>query len=89
MMMYKDNCIVNEIVSKIVSVNSPVTTVVSETGESKVWVVSEQEDVVALGVAFEQVENLYIADGHHRTAGACHYIEQQTRAKRKIAGHSR
>jgi hypothetical protein len=89
MMMYKDNVIVNEIISKVVSENSPVATVVNENGESKVWVVSEEEDIVALAIAFEQVEHLYIADGHHRTSAACQFYEQQMRNKRKLSGHSK
>ena len=34
------------------------------------WVVREQELIAALGHAFEAMEALYIADGHHRSAAA-------------------
>ncbi len=35
-----------------------------------VWVISDEKDCAALTAAFAGVENLYIADGHHRAASA-------------------
>ena len=39
--------------------------------DHKIWSIRDQEDIEALKVAFLDVESLYIADGHHRTAAAC------------------
>ena len=36
-----------------------------------IWSVTDQADVESIKTAFLQVESLYIADGHHRTAAAC------------------
>ncbi len=42
MMMYQDNVLIDEIVSRIVSEVSPVATVESLAGESRVWAVTEE-----------------------------------------------
>ena len=36
----------------------------------RVWKIAEAEDVEKLGKAFADIENIYIADGHHRAASA-------------------
>jgi uncharacterized protein (DUF1015 family) len=35
-----------------------------------VWIISDEKDIEALKDAFADVDNLYIADGHHRAAAA-------------------
>ncbi|MCU0442824.1 MAG: DUF1015 domain-containing protein [Bacteroidia bacterium] len=41
------------------------------------WVVNKQEDVELIRSEFEQIPNLYIADGHHRSAGSAAYCEYE------------
>ena len=36
----------------------------------RVWVISKEEDITAIGDAFSQIDQIYIADGHHRAASA-------------------
>lgn len=43
----------------------------SDTDDHKIWSVTDEEDIEAIRTAFMQIESLYIADGHHRTAAAC------------------
>lgn len=51
--------------------NSPEYDFVSDGGvRNTVWVIDDEKDIAALTAAFESVENLYIADGHHRAASA-------------------
>jgi len=47
------------------------------------WPVQEPGRVAALGAAFEDVERLYIADGHHRSAAAA-----RVAAQRRVRGSS-
>jgi len=35
-----------------------------------VWVISDEEDIAAIQEAFADIEAIYVADGHHRTASA-------------------
>jgi uncharacterized protein (DUF1015 family) len=41
------------------------------------WVVSNPEDVTIIRNEFEHVAKLYIADGHHRSAGSAAYCEHE------------
>ncbi|BAU48907.1 SpoOJ/ParA/ParB/repB family protein [Sulfurifustis variabilis] len=49
------------------------------------WVVSRPERIAALTEAFEALERLYIADGHHRSAAAARVAERRRVAN---AGHT-
>ncbi len=50
---------------------APIYDFVSEDGVSHtVWVIDEQEQIEAICARFRDVESLYIADGHHRSASA-------------------
>ncbi len=44
------------------------------------WVVSKKEDVELIKNEFENVAKLYIADGHHRSAGSAAYCEYERSA---------
>ncbi len=45
-----------------------------------IWVVSYPQDIAALRGAFDDIEALYVADGHHRTASA-HRVRDIMRAR--------
>ena len=61
---------VDEIVSRAVSLE-PVVDLVSRDGVSHtLWVVDDPTEVAALRRAFSEAGDLYVADGHHRSAAA-------------------
>ncbi|MDC1161852.1 DUF1015 domain-containing protein [Tenacibaculum sp.] len=39
------------------------------------WVVNSLEDVSKISLAFQKIDALYIADGHHRSASSCLFAE--------------
>ena len=44
---------------------------IDNSDQHKIWSVTDQADIESIKTAFLQVDSLYIADGHHRTAAAC------------------
>lgn len=67
---YRSNDIINEIVAKSMA-KAPIYDFVSEDGVGHtVWEISEQSDIDDVRNAFNQIEDIYIADGHHRAASA-------------------
>ncbi len=51
--------------------HAPVYDITAEDGiMHRVWVVDGKEEIAAFGEAFRRIPDLYIADGHHRTASA-------------------
>jgi uncharacterized protein (DUF1015 family) len=45
------------------------------------WVVNKKEDINTIREEFEQIPYLYIADGHHRSAGSAAYCEYKRTAE--------
>lgn len=62
---------INSIVAAVMESKAPVYDFVSEDGISHtVWVIDDEKMVAVICAEFATVENLYIADGHHRSASA-------------------
>lgn len=69
---------IDRVVSGVMAGKSPVYDFVSDDGISHtVWVIDEEAVIETLSAAFAGVENLYIADGHHRSASAVRVGEKR------------
>lgn len=67
---YRSNDIINSVVEKNKS-NEPLYDFVSDDGiKHCVWKIAVNEDVESVCKAFETINSIYIADGHHRAASA-------------------
>ena len=51
-----------------------------------VWVVDEESEVAAIAAAFESIECMYIADGHHRSASAASVCKMRRQANPNYTG---
>lgn len=68
---YRSNMYINFRIAEYMERKQPIYDFVSEDGISHmVWVIDEGNVIREICGRFEQVENLYIADGHHRSASA-------------------
>ena len=71
-MSYKAIPKIDKTIDGICSSCEPVYSFVAEdTVEHVLWVVSEADDIETIQDFFKDVNALYIADGHHRSAAAC------------------
>lgn len=67
---YRANDVIRNVVNKTKN-NKAIYDFVSEDEIThRVWKISDKEDVVAIKNAFETINSIYIADGHHRAASA-------------------
>ena len=67
---YRANEVINSVVSKAKEM-SALYDFTSDDGIShKVWKIADSTDVIAISDAFESINSIYIADGHHRAASA-------------------
>lgn len=67
---YRSNDKINEVVARVKK-GAAVYDFTAEDGIGhRVWVVDEAEDIAVIGKAFLEMEEIYIADGHHRAASA-------------------
>ncbi|RYY84706.1 DUF1015 family protein [archaeon] len=74
MVMYRQSPEIDRLVSKVMSSADPITLHTSRDkpdAEHVLWSVKDPEDLHALQAAFEHIDAMYIADGHHRTSAAC------------------
>lgn len=67
---YKDNCGINEIIADYTK-NEPIYNFVADDGiKHMIWAIKEDEIIKEICSLFQNVESLYIADGHHRAYSA-------------------
>ncbi len=67
---YRSNSVINDIVAKK-RMETPLYDFVADDGIAhKVWVINEAESLAAIEGAFAGMNEIYIADGHHRCASA-------------------
>ena len=67
---YRKNDTLQQLVWQVTE-ECPVYDFTSEEGIThRVWVISEEERIQAIQESFEQIQAIYIADGHHRCASA-------------------
>ncbi|WP_326512331.1 DUF1015 domain-containing protein [Clostridium intestinale] len=67
---YRSQEIINEVVNKIKTEEVLYNFIAQDGVKHVVWKVSEEADVKVIAEAFKNIDNIYIADGHHRTASA-------------------
>jgi len=68
---YRHQQAIDEVVSKIMAETKPVYDFVTDDDIGHtLWVMDKDEDIKAIETAFAAMEDLYVADGHHRTASA-------------------
>lgn len=67
---YRDNSLIRETVNKWIENHDTVYDFVSDSVKQTIWVVDDIAVVNKLQKAFNEVDALYIADGHHRCASA-------------------
>jgi len=68
---HRPNEAVRAIVNGIVDAGGPDVEFTADDGIGHaVWVVDDAEDIAAIQEAFADIDALYVADGHHRTASA-------------------
>lgn len=67
---YRAEAVIDAVVERVKK-KEPVYQFVSSDGIGHaVWVVNEDNDIQQIADGFEQIQNIYIADGHHRAASA-------------------
>ena len=67
---YRDNAAITAIVNKIKTQDVEYDFTSPDGIRHRVWVIGEAGDIAAIRKAFADIDQLYIADGHHRAASA-------------------
>ena len=68
---YRENKTISEIVSRVKSVDEPIYDFVSEGDvRNRVWLMEDEDENNMVSRVFTTINDIYIADGHHRCASA-------------------
>ncbi len=68
---YRENKTISEIVERVKTVDEPVYDFVSDGGvRNRVWIMEDEEENNMISRVFTTINEIYIADGHHRCASA-------------------
>ena len=67
---YRDNAAITAIVNKVKAQDAEYDFTSPDGIRHRVWVIGEAADITAIREAFAGIDQIYIADGHHRAASA-------------------
>lgn len=65
---YKDHEGINDIVKNFISKNAPTYSFIKESVKHEVWPINDKDIISNIVKCFKEVKDLYVADGHHRSA---------------------
>jgi len=76
LLTYPDSDAIDQIVEHYIENHIPEYNFISKDQlKHNLWVVNDKEDVQLIAEEFKKIPSLYIADGHHRSAGSAAYAD--------------
>lgn len=69
-LVYRANAVVDEVLSGVSRQQPDVDVTARDGVRHEIWVIDEDEQIDTLSSAFDAMDALYVADGHHRSASA-------------------
>lgn len=83
---YRSNQVINEVIERHQQ-EKPLYDFVSEDGvRHTVWQIAEHQDIQMIRKAFQKINQIYIADGHHRCASAVKVGLKRRREASQVTG---
>ncbi len=77
LLTYKDDDRINEIINKYLNTRSEYEFCTTHKIEQSLWLINDKEDIKTITEAFGGIDNIYIADGHHRSASSVLYAQSK------------
>ena len=82
LLIYRDQKAISDLI-KAIQKQTPTSVIsISKNEVQKLWYVAEDSQVKKITNVFESVQNLYIADGHHRTASSMLLSDEENKAQK-------
>ena len=87
MMTYKARAEIDDHIERICASTGPVYDFVARDGVGHtLWVISDEEDIKFFQKNFKNVDALYVADGHHRSAAAVNVCNNRKKRNKNHSG---
>ncbi|WP_369048581.1 DUF1015 domain-containing protein [Tenacibaculum sp. UWU-22] len=71
LLTYPDNEVINSIIKKYQKKRAEYEFSTTDKNTHLLWIIDNAKDINQIATAFDQINTLYIADGHHRTTSSC------------------
>lgn len=83
LLSYKENAEVEKILATYTCTRAEYEFTTADTITHYLWIVDKEKDIKAIRKAFDQVDAVYIADGHHRSASSAGLAQRRRNKKTK------
>lgn len=70
LMMYEENQTIEDIISRYTQTHAEYDFTTTDRIRHSLWLINDKDHINEIEVAFSKIDNLYIADGHHRSASS-------------------
>lgn len=77
LLTYKDNPTVDAVINKYLATRSEYEFCTTHHIKQDLWLVNDESDINTLVEAFKNIDKIYIADGHHRSASSVLYAQSK------------
>lgn len=77
LLTYKDNPAVDAVINKYLATRSEYEFCTTHHIKQDLWLVNDENDIATLVEAFKNINEIYIADGHHRSASSVLYTQSK------------
>lgn len=77
LLTYKDNPTVDALINKYLTTRSEYEFCTTHHIKQDLWLVNDENDIATLVEAFKNIDKIYIADGHHRSASSVLYAQSK------------
>jgi len=77
LLTYKDNSNIDAIINKYLDTRSEIEFATTHEIKQDVWLIDNKKDIELLTNEFSKIDNIYIADGHHRSSSSVLYAQSK------------
>lgn len=86
LLTYPDSNLIEELLEQITQQKPEYNFISDDSLKHNLWVVRDEVTLQLITEDFLRIDNLYIADGHHRSAGAAAYCEMERKKNPQYTG---
>ena len=77
LLIHQDHAAINEVFSKIIQDDPALNFTTPDKSQHQLWKITDTEQIATISTAMEEVNGIYIADGHHRISSSAKLYEEE------------
>ncbi|MEE2700540.1 MAG: DUF1015 domain-containing protein [Bacteroidota bacterium] len=81
LLSYKGKCKINDVIKSVSKKRAEYNFTTTNKVQHQLWLIDKEEDIYLICKQFENIDKIYIADGHHRSASSALLARRKNEAK--------